>query len=198
MKKIMFNDEYGLTQAVLDGKKTMTRRDELNTEKTIGFVSRLNWLKDENYKLLFDEINTFNIYTKENELLESHKCRYKVGEVVAIAQSYENAILEVDSNSNKFHNIYNMLKSKSKGNRNKMFVRAYLMPHKIQITGIRLEMLQDISEEDCLREGIKKDFESAQHNNPRKAFATLIDKVASKGTWESNPYVFVYQFELIK
>ena len=26
MKKIMFNDRYGLTQAVLDGTKTMTRR----------------------------------------------------------------------------------------------------------------------------------------------------------------------------
>lgn len=26
MKKIMFNDKFGLTQAVLDGRKTMTRR----------------------------------------------------------------------------------------------------------------------------------------------------------------------------
>ena len=26
MKKIMFNDKYGLTQAVLDGRKTQTRR----------------------------------------------------------------------------------------------------------------------------------------------------------------------------
>lgn len=26
MKKIMFNDKFGLTQAVLEGRKTMTRR----------------------------------------------------------------------------------------------------------------------------------------------------------------------------
>lgn len=26
MKKIMFNDKFGLTQAVLDGRKTQTRR----------------------------------------------------------------------------------------------------------------------------------------------------------------------------
>ena len=26
MKKIMFNDRYGLTQAVIDGRKTVTRR----------------------------------------------------------------------------------------------------------------------------------------------------------------------------
>lgn len=29
-------------------------------------------------------------------------------------------------------------------------------------------------------------------------YAELIDKVSGKGTWESNPYVFVYDFELIK
>lgn len=28
MKKIMFNDRYGLTQAVIEGRKTMTRRIE--------------------------------------------------------------------------------------------------------------------------------------------------------------------------
>lgn len=34
-------------------------------------------------------------------------------------------------------------------------------------------------------------------DTPREAFAALIDKVSGKGTWESNPYVFVYEFELI-
>ena len=35
------------------------------------------------------------------------------------------------------------------------------------------------------------------NNDSRDAFAELIDKVSGKGTWESNPYVFVYEFELI-
>lgn len=30
MKKIMFNDRYRLTQAVIEGRKTMTRRIELS------------------------------------------------------------------------------------------------------------------------------------------------------------------------
>ena len=29
MKKIMFNDRYGLTRAVLEGRKTMTRSGEV-------------------------------------------------------------------------------------------------------------------------------------------------------------------------
>lgn len=31
-----------------------------------------------------------------------------------------------------------------------------------------------------------------------KPLPALIDKVSGKGTWESNPYVWVYEFELMK
>ena len=46
-----------------------------------------------------------------------------------------------------------------------------------------------------------KDIEGNKDNGfdtPREAFAALIDKVSGKGTWESNPYVWVYEFELMK
>ena len=34
--------------------------------------------------------------------------------------------------------------------------------------------------------------------SPKESYAELIDKVSGKGTWESNPYVFVYDFNLVK
>jgi hypothetical protein len=34
--------------------------------------------------------------------------------------------------------------------------------------------------------------------NPKTAFAVLIRKMCGKKAWDSNPWVFVYQFELIK
>ena len=99
---------------------------------------------------------------------------------------------------------------------NKMFVRADLMPHQIRITHIHIERLQEISDEDCLKEGVMRytcnlyefrgicysfDGDKAKmgtYLTPRGAFAALIDKISGKGTWESNPYVFVYEFELVK
>lgn len=98
---------------------------------------------------------------------------------------------------------------------NKMYVVADLMPHKIRITNIRVERLQDICEEDCYREGIYKktlcppgDIDYFYHSEPRskwevypsarEAFAGLIDKVSGKGTWQANPYCFCYTFELIR
>lgn len=95
---------------------------------------------------------------------------------------------------------------------NKMFVKADLMIFRIRITNINAERLQDVSDEDCFKEGIEFCY-NAKHfyvnynptigsriwlaETPRKAFAALIDQISGKGTWDSNPYVFVYEFELV-
>jgi hypothetical protein len=176
MQKIMFNDKYGLTQAVLEGRKTVTRR----------------------------------IIPREFFTLMWELTIYKLGEVVAVAQNYkdcggfENGIPRWDIIANK-------VGATSAGWTNKMFVRADLMPHRIRITNVRMERLQDISDEDCLREGIEEHLKGVQYGftsnigyvgqypftTPREAFALLIDKISGKGTWESNPWVFVYEFKLL-
>ena len=96
---------------------------------------------------------------------------------------------------------------RSAGFKNKMFVKAELMPHHIRITDISIERLQDIPDEDCLREGVAFSDRHYcmyriiglpfEYDVPREAFAALIDKVSGRGTWESNPLVWVYSFELV-
>ena len=178
MKKLMFNDKYCLTQAVLNGEKTMTRR-VLRDDVPLG-----NW--EETAKHL----------------------PYKVGDVVAIAQSY------LDIGKPQFYKLGHDVA----GNTNKMFVRADLMPHHVKITDVKVERLQDISDEDVMREGVREQIVAGNKDyyfetdkvvaglhctnliffkTPRKAFAYLIDKVSGKGTWESNPWVVAYSFELI-
>lgn len=176
MKKIFFNDKYGLTQAVLEMRKTMTRR----------FVPC--------------EVHPFD--TKENLLKYS---RYKIGEEVAIAQRYS------DVENLPFDRKYDIEREGKEraGWNNKMFVEAIYMPHRIRITDIKVERLQDISDEDCLKEGICKAYYMGNgrryymmpesgvcYLTPREAFAALIDKVSGKGTWKKNPFVFAYCFEL--
>ena len=101
---------------------------------------------------------------------------------------------------------------------NKMFVRPDLMPHQIKIKGIKIERLQDISDEDCIKEGIYmlsekhichhyptryKDVYShgvalEYFDTQKEAYASLINAISGKGTWECNPWVICYSFELIK
>ena len=86
MKTIMFNDKYCLTQAVLYGTKTMIRQsvpqsllDEYDT-----------WYEDFIYKPIGEE----NYLSLEEYVLK--RTTYKVGEVVAIAQSYKSIADERD------------------------------------------------------------------------------------------------------
>ena len=140
--------------------------------------------------------------------------KYKVGEVVAVAQSYRDCGGVNDYGVPMWEIISQRVGGTNAGWDNKMFVRGDLMPHKIRITDVRVERLQDISDVECLKEGIQKmltgceyylysfyDNDKGLWNNyktPREAFARLINKVSRKDVWEENPYVFVYDFELVK
>ena len=191
MQKIMFNDRYGLTDAVIEWRKTMTRR----------------LIPDEFFGLTWDTRGDTLVYENEYgdfiDVRHSKYTRYKLGEVVAVSQCYNDVVQE-------FTDLAFV-----PGSTNKMFVRADLMPHQIRITGIRCERLQSISHDDCFREGIieswyestdtttygfvdEKKGTAVEFDTPRKAFAALIDKVSGRGTWDRNPWVVVYEFELVK
>lgn len=204
-KKIMFSDKYGLTQAVLDGRKTQTRR--ILTLTLHKKVDRGNGLIEVFPTMVYFEEGKWKfVYDDYIFLLpKMNYPKYKIGEVVAVAQSY-NAVFEEQQDD-----TFEMLDlALSAGWNNKMFVHANLMPHKVRITNVRIERLQDISDEDSLKEGIREVVNEngvdvqyyVAHNacfeNPREAFAHLVDEVSGKGTWDNNPYVFVYDFELIK
>lgn len=188
MKKIMFNDRYGLTQAVLDGRKTMTRRVIPLTDV------------DRHY------LDTVFDWDFREMVISDRYSRYMVNEIVAVAQSYH-ALNKAGYVAPEW--LEHTCES-SAGYNNKMFVRADLMPHRIRITNIKVERLQDISHEDCLKEGILYQdgyfcgYKVSAPNmafgamTAQQAFAALIDKVCGRGTWDVNPYVFAYEFELIK
>lgn len=195
MKKIMFNDRYGLTQAVLEGRKTQTRRIADNAGR----------LRDITVRQALEEVNKGRacLFDEGRPLALS---AYKLGETIAIAQKY--ADLAYDG---EFFRLLGKVIFE-KGCHNKMFVKADFMPHRIRITNIRVERLQDISEEDCIAEGIWRDdnvglegttywyhgLANSSLRTAKEAYAALIDKISGKGTWESNPWVFVYDFELVK
>lgn len=197
----MFNDRYGLTQAVIEGRKTMTRR-----------LINLNSTSDVQVRIFAGYVQ---IIGRSGNVCVEKKLSYKVGEIVAVAQRYEDveelSYLLRDPFSETYFEEVNI--GDEPGYRNKMFVKSELMPHQIRITGIRCARLQDISDEDCMKEGIREDsfpienpyyFGDAKEGGlvhfgtPREAFASLIDKVSGRGTWERNPWVVVCEFELVK
>lgn len=198
MQKIMFNEIYGLQKAVYEKIKTHTRREP--------------FFSDVEIETHFDiETGKFFVIEKDTRKL-IHTSRYALDEIVAIAQSYSSIFDEAydDYFNDKYYYFRNVNLTETKGWKNKMFVKAEYMPRHIRITNIRCERLQEISDDDCLKEGIIEDLKGVQYSfsaplfcgnypfdNPRGAFSVLINKLNGKGFWQSNPYVIVYEFELI-
>lgn len=213
----MFNDRYGLTAAVLQGRKTMTRR--ICKEYATGQL------------ILASDVESFRYYPDENivEFLMSDGTTkvsvppYKNNEVVAVAQNYNDAAKEAEFNTHdEALSLILLGKQREKGWTNKLFVKPNLMPYQIQITDINIERLQDITDKDCIKEGIYvnpnppkwREYDPYEpwppyvkpykfttikgFCKPQFAFAYLIDAVSGKGTWEENPFVFAYSFKLIK
>ena len=214
MKKIMFNDKFSLTQAVLEGRKTMTRR-------IVTYPLKFRGVNVAGYfvcKRPSGEVTEICMYDEDERMIDGGQIlpKYKVGEVVAIAQSYKDLGYDPDSldRDPKDLGIRGFMKH-SAGWNNKMFVSAAACKKHIRITGVKCERLQDISESDCLKEGIIKYTKDGtvfkydlsdrfemfswqdMKRSPREAFSALIDKVSGKGMFASNPYVFVYEFKLI-
>ena len=198
----MFNDKYCLTLAVLSGKKTMTRR-LLKVPKTC------NGKEVYSFNVLTNNAGTqcVDLVDENGGILGSWKPHYEVGEVVAIAQSYKEVYPNAD-----FEMVDGNFMTESAGWTNKMFVKANLLPHHIRITDVNVERLQSISDEDILREGVWQFYDNKNlfyvsknigyapdvaFLSAREAFWYLIDNISGKGTWESNPWVVAYSFELI-
>lgn len=91
----------------------------------------------------------------------------------------------------------------------KEYARTFL-----EVTEVRVQKVQDISEDDAIAEGVLE-FEDGTFKNysrtpgfrtedgvecllARGSFMTLFDSVHTFGTWQSNPWVFVYTFKRIE
>lgn len=75
----------------------------------------------------------------------------------------------------------------------------------LEVTDVRAERLQDISEKDAIAEGIEKnknevykDYLSGEfYRHSKQSFLTLWTSINGKGSWESNPFVWVIAFKRI-
>lgn len=178
------------------------------------------------------ECGKFMLYDSDNCFVSEIKPRYKVGEKVYLKEPYifydlsdfafwieykdlekrEFCWSELGISERKADLLEQKILTAMKEDRieNPRNMPEKFARHFIEITAVRCERLQDISNEDCLKEGIKPSVhnkhgtpityiaDNVVHTHPRLTFAALINKAYKKGTWEANPYVWVYEFKLIK
>ncbi len=64
----------------------------------------------------------------------------------------------------------------------------------LDVTAVRIERLQLISEEDALAEGCRSSYPFTEDGTARKDFRTLWNEIHGRGAWDANPEVVAISF----
>ena len=181
-----------MVRAILDGRKTQTRRIAKVTDKDCkpgmitplaGFVPR----------------------TIANHI---SYCPYgKTGDRLWVRETFKqyNGIISYKADGNwisDFNDIDNF-----NPHENIKWKPSIHMPRSasrilLEITGVRVERLKDISEEDAMAEGVDGENEAAKigaewYEKPKRAYRRLWEQIDGPGSWDLNPLVRVVEFRRI-
>lgn len=193
IKPILFNTE--MVQAILDGRKTQTRRI-LKVKGCREFVPEPTWS--------FEDCEKWGA-----------KPKYQPGDILWVRERFEYSddLEEPYWYYAKYREDYlpeyvTRIKWRPSIHMPKEAARIFLM-----VTNVRCERLQDISEEDAIAEGAKDSLNrddmkllsnldwviKRPFGNHQFGFLALWQSInAKKHPWESNPPVWVYEFERIE
>jgi hypothetical protein len=183
-KPILFSTP--MVQAILDGRKTMTRR--IVKSKHESGLFRVCKTKDgkitEITSLDWDE-------RPKNDCTNDIQPKYKFGDILWVRETWNKWQVK----DRPF--VYRATDLKSCGH---TWKPSIYMPKEaarvfLQITGIRVECLQDITEEDAIAEGCG--LNTFGGYNARFNFENLWNQINGKDSWNQNPYVWVYSFNHI-
>lgn len=220
-KSIIFNAE--MVRAILDGRKTQTRRVvKGNWLPLVEEVLRVNgkWVFETiDYDLTtpFGEVGD-RLWVKEKakiiEFFEGRQNPYicdDFEEDRCYIQYSDGVVLFEELVCENHINVNEVAQAKRLRGKN---ISAIFMPRwasriTLEITDIRVERLKDISEEDAIAEGVFKSkdyFHSTIHPtkgtyqcwpNAKTAFEKLWESIKGKGSWAENPFVWVVSFKVI-
>ena len=206
-----------MVQAIIEGRKTMTRR-VLKSQQT------------EDYQLLgYDEDGSMGkgkvgycSFESDADILNI-KCPYgKVGDVLLVRETFTMVSWAEGTTARKVHTHYkadNDLIGEHKW-KPSLFMPKAACRIFLKITDIRVERLQDINRADAINEGIISwvdermkskpiryasycDFDNptdpATYTScPINSFETLWQSINGKESWEANPWVWVISFKRIE
>ncbi len=195
MKPIIFSGE--MVRAILDGRKTMTRR-VVKPQPPEGFRA-WHGCVDGNAAW------TDHPMQGEKGQIINAKCPYGAqGDKLWVRETFMVEHFPSAPDNPRVHYRADNTAAGSGWTAAKMWKPSIFMPRwasriTLEIVNVRVERLQEISEEDAIAEGI--DLASCHHAYALTigAYAELWDTINEKRgySWDSNPYVWIVEFKRI-
>lgn len=174
-----------MVQAILAGRKMQTRR-VMKPQPNVGFrIGDCHWVES-GFSLWSDNGGCGCIEIK---------CPYgTVGDVLWVRESLENAndgALGYPVDGTWFPNTPWMWK---KNKLPSIYMPRWASRITLEITEIRVERLQDISEQDAIAEGVQNTIYWKEEHPPSICYSVLWEAINGKGSWNANPWVWVVEF----
>jgi hypothetical protein len=172
MKPILFSTD--MVKAILEGRKAQTRR-------VVKPQPKYDYYK-------FDHLDVIGLAVFTDGTVV--KCPYgKVGDKLWVRETwYQYAdgrvLYRASDNSQNYFSW-----------RPSIFMPRWASRITLEITGIRVERLQEITYEGCEREGFRLDV-MGNWDRARLWYKDLWDKLNPKHNWDSNPFVWVIEFKV--
>jgi hypothetical protein len=212
-KPILFSTE--MVQAILEGRKTQTRRI-VKSEPKINDDTDLELIPDWDGK--YDDPLTLFFYYKGTKTRSIYyDCQLplaQIGDILWVRESfqYSDELDEPFWYKQKYKEDYTQeafdrIKWKPSIHMPKEAARIFL-----EVTNVRVERLKDISEEDAIAEGVeiihyaepilpvfrKYNLKEKKGTlNPILSYQTLWGKINGEDSWKANPWVWVYEFKQV-
>lgn len=189
-----------MVQGILEGRKTKTRRTKglevinknpndwrFNRQTDIIDFHADNKTKIGTFIFLDNSINTKAL------LIE---CTYNVGDVLWVRETSYECMSE--NLKGKFYYKASMLSSWNFKWKPSIFMPKQACRIFLKIKSIRVERLQEISEEDAIAEGAIQHEKETDWLSAKYGFQMIWETINGKESWDWNPFVWVYEFERIE
>lgn len=195
MKYIPILFSTPMVQAILDGRKTQTRR-VVKPQPS----HNVQW-------------NGFGVscFTPERHIegrgkfpdgsgIKFFKCPYgQVGDILWVRETFKEAPEECTWKKYSYKADYISHLAELGKWKPSLFMPKEACRIFLKITDVRVERLQDISEEDAISEGITYPAGfSVEEDFPSLIFSELWESINGLESWDANPWVWVIEFERIE
>lgn len=222
LKPILFSTQ--MVHAILEGRKTQTRRVIKNETiqadtSNIRFVGNSNDIEIPRPAIKYDD-RVWYMWNFEhtNAISIVERCPIKVGDILWVRETYRP--VEQDYGPPRFE-----YKATETINTDERWKPSIFMPKDacrifLKMNNVRVEQLNDISDEDAINEGIlpllMSGAQFATHGQlyknyleryvsrfqdgvyPKLSFKTLWESINGLYSWGKNPFVWVYEFERVE
>lgn len=197
-----------MVQAILEGRKTQTRRvvkpqppvENIDEEPCIDYDRGVEKGSMENPVIYAEWAEWQDEFVNNTtEPIESH-CVYspfgKEGDVLWVRETWQN------SANNVYYHYKADFTEPGKGWKPSIFMPKDAARIWLKITDVRVERLNNISAEDFQKEGITwnqgEQWEAKYQNAYSYKFKMLWESINGENSWKQNPWVWVIEFERIE